>query len=189
MKLTFEFSLRLGLMLYWECETCSVKLAVLNWEWNLKLNLMFNLKCYAHCPRPLLAPCGYQKLSFASPFWYPGRPFWHLGATLEDHGRSRKGTRGSRTRFSLTWGQFWDFVLTFFGHWGLKFQFLFGLVSRSLIAPTFSFEIWTPGALKKSSVWPKTHFHNFRRWFFKIKIRRRQPLPTRVLVFRKSTLF
>ena len=54
---------------------------------------MFNLKGYAFCPRPLLAPCGYQKLSLASTFWYPGRPFWHLGATLEDHGRSRKGTR------------------------------------------------------------------------------------------------
>ena len=29
----------------------------------------------------------------------------------------------------------------------MKFAFVFGLVSRSLIAPTFSVEIWTPGAL------------------------------------------
>ena len=65
---------------------------------------MFILKGYAPCPRPLLAPCGYQKLSFASPFWYPGRPFWHLGATLEDHGRSRKGTREVQNQIFIDFG-------------------------------------------------------------------------------------
>ena len=54
---------------------------------------MFNLKGYAFWPRPILAPFGYQKLTFVPPFWYPGQPFGHLGPTLEDHGRSRKGTR------------------------------------------------------------------------------------------------
>ena len=33
---------------------------------------MFNLKGYAFCPRSILAPFGYQKLTFAPPFWYPG---------------------------------------------------------------------------------------------------------------------
>ena len=105
---------------------------------------MFNLKGYAFCPRPLLAPCGYQKLAFASPFWYPGRPFWHLGATLEDNGRSRKGTREVQNEILIDVGSipglcvnaFWVLMLEISISFRARFQVTYctDLLGRNLDA-------------------------------------------------------
>ena len=52
---------------------------------------MFNLKGYAFCPRPILAPFGYQKLTFAPPFWCPGQPFGHSRAYSGGQWKKQEG--------------------------------------------------------------------------------------------------
>ena len=103
------------------------------------------LKGYALCRRPLsswqlpfgglgafiLAPRG----TILAPREHPGGPFWHVGTTLEDHGNSRMDTRWSFTESCSIWTDFWTLFWKFFGHRGLKFQFVFGFVSRSLLIP------------------------------------------------------
>ena len=96
----------------------------------------------------------------------PWGPFWHLGSTLGNHfgisgppwrtlgaaGWTRGGPERDFHRFWVDLGTlFWKF----FRHWGLKCQFIVGLVSWPLFCIDFWFEIWTPWA-------PKTRFSHGR---------------------------
>ena len=116
---------------------------------------MFNIKGYAPCPRPLLAPCGYQKLLFGVHFGTLGISGL-LWRTMEEAGRARGGVQN---KIFMDFGSISGLCFNAFWALRLEISILFGLVSRSLIAPTSSVEIWTPGALENSFVWPKTHFH------------------------------
>ena len=95
-----------------------------------------NLKGYALCRRPLLASRDCHLGALVPPFWHSGshfgtsgapwvailvprehlgRPFWHLGTTLEDHGSSRMDTKLQMTGFLSILEWFRDLFMSVLG--------------------------------------------------------------------------
>ena len=68
---------------------------------------MFSLKGYAFCARPILAPFGYQKLTFALHFRTLGDHFGISGLlwrTMEEAGRARVGPEPDLHRLWVNFG-------------------------------------------------------------------------------------
>ena len=111
-----------------------------------KKTICFNLGRYALCHRPILASCGYEKLSCGRPgasifpFWHPGTIFAPR-ATLEDHGK-QQGHEGIRNQSFIDLGSYFDSLLGTeawnFNSFRACFQITFSTDFRN--------EIRTPGA-------------------------------------------
>ena len=104
------------------------------------------LKGQALCRRPLSfsqLPFG----GFSTSVLAPWGLFSSLGATLEDHGRSRKDTRGSRTSFSIS-GTYFNSLL------GTEHvNFCSGLFSRHLLHRCLSRNLDARGSWKHAFVY------------------------------------
>ena len=99
------------------------------------------------------------KTDIAPPFWYPGQPFGHLGPTLEDHGRSRKGTREVQNQIFIDFGSILG--LCFDVVWALRLEIC--ICFRARFQVTYCTDFLGRNLDARGSyntfVWPKTHFH------------------------------